>query len=115
MPDMGMTEIRHGAVSALWILFNHIKVMLYVLQKFSGDYSIVIVAVQEVCVEHIGDEETKFRANCPGPLNRMLKSNQGSGIPCREGIALAPEPQPMSSTDSTFVRVRRSTSTDHSP
>jgi len=63
-------------------LFNHIKVMLYVLQKFSGDYSIVIVAVQEVCVEHIGDEETKFRANCPGTLNLgMLKSNQGSGIP----------------------------------
>jgi len=24
-------------------LFNHIKVMLYVLQKFSGDYSIVII------------------------------------------------------------------------
>jgi len=43
--------------------------MLYVLQKFSETYSIVIVAVEEVCAEHIGDEEIKFRANCPSPLN----------------------------------------------
>jgi len=63
---MGMTEIRHGARSALKDL--SIIRSCSVLQKFSGDYSIVIVAVQEVCVEHIGDEETKFRANCPGTL-----------------------------------------------
>jgi len=47
---MGMTEIRHGAVEArLADLFNHIKVMLYVLQKFSGDYSIVIVCARGLC------------------------------------------------------------------
>jgi len=77
--------------------------MLYVLQKFSGDYSIVIVAVQEVCVEHIGDEETKFRANCLALNLGMLKS-QGSGIPLSRRNSASARSQPMSSTDSTFVR-----------
>jgi len=68
--------------------------------EIRGDYSIVIVAVEEVCVEHIGDEEIKFRANCPSPLNLgMLKSNRQGNL-CREGTALALRSQLVAHTDS---------------
>jgi len=47
--------------------------MLYVLQKFSGDLQYRNRGCGRGLSEHIGDEEIKFRANCPSPLNLGAK------------------------------------------